>query len=167
MKVRKKVLQQRYMELAREKNITPLAVTAAHCASGITRMPVITSGYVELTYPNRIIFIAEPSASDLKNAPSTIEAHIRLPLGLGHGGPEGVRFSLGELFCGLGVVLFDSSPRCVCKVAHWLSVTHRIEATEWLCKGDHVIRVQFLYKNPNVLCGNGTSWLLIYGERIG
>lgn len=161
------VMKSEYMRLAGGENqIFPLTFTDLDRSLGQVGRPSSLSSGTKV-YPNRITRVPEPMAPDVKNGDFTITANIKVPLGLGRNGLEGVIYSQGGRFCGYGLVVLENRPIFVYNLAHWEEAIYKIEGTDILKLGYHTITMNFEYENKNSLGGAGTFTLYVDQSKIG
>ena len=125
----------------------------------VTNRPSLTLGRTEFTYYPGMIRIPEGSAPDLKNRSYRITAEVEIP----KSGAEGLLFTQGGRFGGLGLYVLEGKP-----VFHYNTAgvaRYTMAAKDKLEPGKHLIVVDFKYDGGGFGKG-GSATMMIDGENL-
>ena len=125
----------------------------------VANRPSLTAGRDTFTYHEGMTRIPEGSAPDLKNRSWQIEAKVAIPAG----GAEGLLFTQGGRFNGIGLYVLAGKPVFL---YNYLNIERtRIAASEALAPGEHTILAQFAYQGDGVGKPAAVT-LLVDGNKV-
>ena len=153
-----KELQAAFDVEAKKFNVYPLDSSFSSRADPSIR-PSLTRGRSEYVYFPGMKRIPEGSAPDFKNRSWTIAAEVDIP----KDGANGVIATIGGRFGGWVLLLQQSKPLFAYALSNQPNHKFKIQATQVLSPGNHVLRVVFKYDGGGA--GKGATATLLVDEK--
>jgi arylsulfatase A-like enzyme len=154
-----KELQAAFDVEAKKYNVYPLdsSFTARFDTS---IRPSLTRGRNEFTYYPGMIRIPEGTAPDFKNKSWAAAADVTIPAG----GASGVLATIGGRFGGWVLWLDNSTPHFAYALSNQPQHKFRVDSTQPLAPGEHVVRIAFKYAGG--IGKGGTATLFVDQKQV-